>query len=465
MENNNYTEITRIVEAYLNGEESYPDIEALVEALYKYAVAAQNGEIEETQENIDRIFCQVVLSVINGGYFDGVYKYPLSLPYIEDVRDELDMSMVSCFADYCLEERDDEKNFFRFSKIGAEIRPRGMYGGPLLVNFLSRRDSCILNLARCYKDGIGTEKDYVEAFFCYMSYHTDHLTVKWEKDCLEDSELADLYCKLKADSDAGKHYPGLHYALAVMSKEGFGTSYDIEKYYEYAKKAIVDGDYTEKRSKYLYSIANYVLNHDGDTVYPVVKDIHAADLKRGDVVRFGRYNHREILWHVITIEDGAVLLLSTDCLESTYIANKKWYNEKPAGEGFLHSKIRNFTSGMAEFIFKTAGESGGEFDYTEGLIPDKNGDYVFLLGVDDIKRYKLPRNMLLAGARAQAVINGYDNCGVEIDPETGTAPWWTSTDGKEPGLLVLCYTDCEFYEQNMINETPGIRPAIRVKLN
>ncbi len=498
MENNNYTEITKIVEAYLNGEGTEPDIEVL----YEYAVAAKNGEIEETQENIDRILRKVFRSAINSGDFHGVFdKLPLWFP--EDVVDywyECDIVMVSYLADYCLEERDDEENFFRFSKIGAEIHPYGGSGVPFLLEFLSCRDSCMLNLARCYKDGIGTEKDYPEAFYYYMSYHTDPLMVKGVTDDLDDSELADLYWKLKDDADAGKNYPGLYYALAVMSKEGIGTSYNIKKYNEYAQKEMENNRCrTKKELKYYHLIVDYARAHIGDTIYPVVKDIHAADLKRGDVVRFGRYNHREILWYVVEIEDGAALLLSTDCLESTYIANRRWLFEGPSGEDFLHSKIRRFTSEMAYFIFKN--------DYTEGLIPDKNGDYVFLLGVDEIKRYKLldrrlhshkqprfrvrnelqgralqrriirrddrrhgknerrARKMLLAGARAQAVINGYGNSGVEIDPETGTAPWWTSTDGEAPGSLVFLDTDGEFYEQNMKGEQPGIRPAIRVKLN
>ena len=67
--------------------------------------------------------------------------------------------------------------------------------------------------------------------------------------------------------------------------------------------------------------------------------------------------------------------------------------------------------------------------------------------------------------RMQARINGYDGMGVEVDEETESGAWWTSTEGEDPGTLCYVDSDGSVHEGSMMWQTIGIRPAIWLKLN
>ena len=412
-----------------------------IDALYEYAAAAKNGEFDELFK-----------------------KYPLS-------RHDVKRYVCRKLAEYC-EKKGDDEHLFRFSKMGAE------YPGPdgWERDYANRfgDDFCLLYLARCYKDGRGTEKDLPLAARCYFEV-TDKrgieepIWIEQEPYCFSDTELEDLYGKLKAESDAGKNYPGLHYALARMTCEGLGTVYDSEKYKEYVEREMKNyagrGN-EDKTSGYKELMENY--SHENVRYHPIVKEVNTGDLQAGDVVRLGKYDYRELLWYVIGIEDDSALLLSTCCLEpGLFLKNQEYnnYNKKfnKKYKDYLHSPIRKFTAGLADRIFSKVVRSGRRFDYTKDLIPDKNGDYVFLISMDDIKRYNPDENVL--SPQISYVICDVEKWTGWFARERPMLPlWWTSTDGAE-GYLMSIYGRGHIRQTKISHDEAGIRPAIRVKLN
>ena len=456
------------VTAFINDE----DVTIDGDELYEYAVAAKNGEIEETQERIDYMLRTLIYHVLQSWSADeAVRTYPLAVPYISDFAQELDAQTLYELACYYEYDEKDDKKLFEFSKLMVESVPNGLIGGFALTNYLICRDNCILKLAKCYKDGMGTKRDYVKAFEYYMRYHTDHLTIKWGADCLSETDLEDLFNKMKAESYAGVNYPGLHYALAVMYREGIGTAYNFSKYLYCIDKEKENYYGPKTDTTYLERLEEYrkeYINKDPDGVpYMCVKNADSKDIRTGDCIRMGKYNHRDVLWRVTHIQGDEALIVATDCLESTYIVNGQIEREN---ENYENSSIHAFTRNLRYSLIPhreykdDEDEIKNEFDFEELLVPDENGDYFFLPSVDDIYKMENGRNDLLAGARLQARINGYRGYGVEFDEENHSAPWWTSDDGGEPGNLVYVGIYGALNERSMEVYTVGIRPAARLKL-
>ena len=107
-----------------------------------------------------------------------------------------------------------------------------MLGGISLVSALFDIDSCRYHLTKCYMEGTGCKKDYVEAFRLLYNVRTDHLVQKNMADSIED-EFLELYLLLQKDFKEGKDYPCLCFVLGIMSIEGLGiciSSYDLNEF-------------------------------------------------------------------------------------------------------------------------------------------------------------------------------------------------------------------------------------------
>ncbi|MBQ0092797.1 MAG: hypothetical protein KBS45_05675 [Clostridiales bacterium] len=428
--------------------------------LYTYAVAVRNGEIEEDRKNVDYILRSILYFFCRGENFaDVIEKYPLTLPYLSDVASGIGTQVLYDFACYYRDELGNDEKFFEVVDLGEHTYPKGLSGGMGLVNQLIYNDLCRLELARCYKDGVGVEKDYPIALRHYLRYRTDHLCQKWAEDELTEEELADLYAKMKSESDAEVNYPGLHFALAVMSAEGFGTPYDVSAYRKYYEKEMENYENgANDDSEYRELMEDYDSNVSAS--FSQVKEPNEKDIKAGDVVRFGKYNHRDVIWHVLRVEEDRALLLSVDCLESNYIVHAKC-GDFSTDENYEDSAVRQFTSDLDRALFPTEEDTE---NFADLMIPDEQNDCVFLLSKEEIEKCGLPEAVPLAGAREQAMINGYDGCGVDVDEGTGASPWWTSTDGDKEGRLVFVNGIGEFEEAPMQMEGIGIRPAVWLKL-
>lgn len=389
--------------------------------LYNYIIRTENKEIDEEEDFINYLYKFILYSSLNdNGVFETFDYYPKTLNHVNDIFDELSPYILLELSSY-YEENKDYDNYFKCLNKGAHYQLQGMLGGISLVSALIDIDSCRYYLAKCYMEGTGCEKDYVEAFRLLYDVRTDHLLQKNMGDPIED-EFLELYHLMLKDFQEGKDYPGLCFVLGIMSIDGLGiniSTYDLNEFMYL--EGIHHPSFFEKYQ--------HLLDRVDQSVYEInIKPI-TKKIKKGDYVQYKRYNHRLVLWKVLDVKDGKALLISRDVLESTYVAERRGRD----------NCYKNYVSNMFSF---------DEDDINEGK--------PFILSKDEVIKYMHRLESRIGGVRYQASINGYDNYG-------STEAYFTSTKYQDD-YYYFVDQDGNINIDNIQRNYIGLRPAIWIKL-
>lgn len=389
--------------------------------LYEYLNRVENKEIDEDDDFYNFAYKVILYNSLNEiGPVDTFELYPKTLKYVEEMLDEFTPRMLLDLSSY-YEEQKDYDNYFKCLEKGAHSVIRGATGGFGLVDTLINIDYCRFYLAQCFMEGIGTEKDYIEAFNLLYFVMRDHLLQKHMADPITD-EFLKLYQYLQDDFKNGKNYPGLDFVLGIMSADGLGPTISMADLNEFMYLGgIYQANYFQKNKYFI----DYI---DQSLYYINIKPI-TKKLKKGDFVEYNRYNHRLIVWKVLDIKDDKALLISRDVLESTYIAERRG----------IDNCYNNFVSDMLSF----------EED-------DINVGKPFILSREEVIKYMHRLEARKGGVRYQASINGFDNSG-------STSAYFTSTQYKDDDYYFVDedgYIGIDNIQRNYI----GLRPAIWIKL-
>ncbi|MCR4662085.1 MAG: hypothetical protein K5765_08845 [Clostridia bacterium] len=443
MEDNYKTEIEayRLFIKAMNINELKKDVDVFMydhsvefdfEKLYIYLDRVEKNEIEEDPQYISVGYANIFICAYDENMeFSEIFElYPKLLNHVDDIlRADLPLYQIVDLS-YYFSDIEDYTNYFKCVNEGSNYELQGMMGGPMLVAALNNIDICRLGLAKCYMDGLGTEKDYVKAFMLLYNIGTDHLVLKHYGNPITD-EFDVLYKYMQKDFRDGKNYPGLGFCLGLMSIEGIGNHTLVSDYEGFM-------EWEEYHHPEFYNnhanLLNYVdnLDHvDYSILYNTFIPPIPKDIKINDYVEYKKYNNRSVIWKVLDVKDDKALLISIDVLESPEIAAE----HSGSDDGY-----NSFVSEMFEFY--------------ENDINDGNA---FILTKDEVEKYMKDPESRKCGVRYQASINGYDNSGC-------TSAWFTSTKYDDNDNYYFVDEEGEIDNDNIVRNYIGIRPAIWIKL-
>lgn len=451
------------VENILNTWKKEESCEYDYEYLYTYCRLALLGFINKDIDTINYLLDVISYNILENDYdaYGLAIDYPLAFDRIKYIEDDLSpfslYEIAALYREGDAVEQNDEKYFYYLEK---SVYPnfQGLVGGFDLVNTLLSCDGYLLELGGCYREGIGCEKDLVNAFNCYIKYHRDHLCQKHGYHNEEEYEegITSLYDALYKDYNEGKNYKGLFYCLAVMYKEGIGTSYNpsmVDKLLDKEiENACGDKEYISYIENYRNNLINCDFNFKPIQVYQY-KDLDKV--KKGDYIELFKYNYRSVIWKVLDIKDDKLLLHSTTVLESSYIAKAR-----ANFNGDCDSYIEGYLDKMVDYMYNE------DFDPLDIIECNEDGKTMFVLSKEDIIKYYRLKKDRLCRCRFQAKINGYDSYGVDVLEDDssidGSASYWTSTKEND---FIYYYVDCygDFYTEGYECLNPGIRPAMWIK--
>jgi len=438
---------------------------------YQYGNLCEEGIIQN-EENKKLAFATFIYYVLEeaNGEIDSLIDYPFCYPYIYDGLDSglLDDYM-ACH--YCPTEEENKYYELAYYWNDAVLRAGiwGFLGGFRLVDSLIRLDAARLMLSYVCMKKDGGHFDLIKAAKCLSSYHRDHLCQKHGATNDVWDSYYTLYSLLEEASDS--KVQGINYYLAYMNTFGIGCDINYKKAKEYINKEeslynecsnIDENDSSVAGTSEYYhmcwDLEEEIINCESET--NEIKKVNDK-LEIGDIVQYGTYDDRKILWKVIGLEDGRALLLSTQAIESTYIAN-----ECPRISNDSKFKIIDFVKSMDIFNECYDNSFSKEriiYDEEHILKVNKKMGPIFLLSEEEIKKYIPNKEDRQCRVRMQAQLNGYDDSGVDVDENGVCAMWATRTEKKDGMKYVGVDSFGDFCDCSKLWATVGIRPAIWVK--
>jgi len=419
----------------VKNEEEQPDMDSL----YAYYCLAQKGLINESEEELKEIGIGIAWE-----YEELREDFFSTYPEVEKCLIDCNFETVTCLnLGYYYEDKKDYHKAFLFYEKGSNSTLTGLRGGYGLVNPLIMIDYCRSSLADCYLHGKGVEKDLVKAFLTYQKIGTDHLVQKYSDIIYYMDNYKEIYDNLIKDVEKGNIKDGTYYALAVMSHEGLGTNYNYENYMKFL--SLENGKEFSRLAR-IYKIDN--LHRNTIDFNQKIEKVHKIEdaLKINDIVEYGKYNNRSLLWKVINVSEEDYLLLCSDVIESLYIAEDSGQITFDKRDGLFSDFLNN------RFLKQID-------HYNENLVDTKFG-YAFLLNKIEVEKYLPNPSDRLCGVRVQAMLNGYDEYGVDA---YGPSPWWVDHENVNDEGYAFIDCDGEFDTVNNKNNSIGIRPAILLK--
>lgn len=195
----------------------------------------------------------------------------------------------------------------------------------------------------------------------------------------------------------------------------------------------------------------------------------SADMKVGDEVLFGRYEQdnnfengsEEIIWKVISVEDGKALLLSKDCLDGAKFHEsystitwkdcilRSWLNQEFYNTAFNDSeKVYILTSLLTN-------EKDDRFN--NAFDGEDTEDKVFLLSKNEVEKYLSVEERCANAteyAKSKGVSTGWGNL---------LTHWWIRT-AAWGNMKYGFYISNGAWSQQDVDDVKSVRPAIWVEL-
>ena len=201
------------------------------------------------------------------------------------------------------------------------------------------------------------------------------------------------------------------------------------------------------------------------------------DIRIGDYVRFGRYYDIDeedivkkvpIVWRVLDIEDGYCLLLSKDILK-TMPYNYSW---NPTN--WKESNIRiwlnydfydsAFDNKEKELIKQVFTENLGNYAFS--LNQDyKTNDKVFLLSIEEVKKYNTYKNDFITLGTKYAIKEGLWIS--KYLSSVGYSVWWLRSPGRSTSYAAIMHADGSIGlgGDGVATTGNGVRPSVWVKID
>ena len=207
-----------------------------------------------------------------------------------------------------------------------------------------------------------------------------------------------------------------------------------------------------------------------------VDDEINSDIRIGDYVRFGRYYDIDeedilkkvpIVWKVLDIEDGYCLLLSKDILKTMP------YNFSWSPTNWKDSNIRiwlnydfydsAFDNKEKECIKQVFTENLGNYAFS--LSQDyKTYDKVFLLSIEEVKKYNTYKNDFITLGTKYAIKEGLWIS--KYLSSVGYSVWWLRSPGRSTSFAAIMHADGSIGlgGDGVATTGNGVRPSVWVKL-
>ena len=198
-----------------------------------------------------------------------------------------------------------------------------------------------------------------------------------------------------------------------------------------------------------------IMYHENSSVLEQVEAIKGSE--QFDEVSFGYFDtdsftdgNETLVWYVIAKEDNKALLLMKDSLYP-YAYNKTFEETT-----YKDSDIRDIV--INEVCYEVINNTARKY-----LVDDSvTGDKVFLLSVDEVRKYDIPADVLMSKPTKDAK----EFTGILIDKHNKNAYWWLRSDGLTINASVVDSNGNVNSSAEEVSRTRfAIRPAIWVNLN
>ena len=200
-----------------------------------------------------------------------------------------------------------------------------------------------------------------------------------------------------------------------------------------------------------------------------------ADVRKGDIVTFGRYEQddktrtgpEDIEWIVLTVEDDQALLLSR------YVLDSKAFHHtgRNGGTAWEDSDLREwlneefyedaFTDEEKEWIYLSEIPNARKQNY--GLNEYDTEDHVFVLSLYEAKELLPSKKTGAAEPTKYALAQG-----VQKSQTSGNSWWWLRTSAKDPSRVNVVFSSGipsrEGEEMHETTEAGGVRPSMWVSI-